>query len=308
MSYQLDYINRCAKEPAAFLEMGDAAYARNVSRAAERILEHLSISPIVLLAGPSGSGKTTTALKIEEELEKRGVQAHTISLDNYFLDVTPEHTPRTEDGEYDFESPLCLDMGMLDAHFTALSQGEEVVVPKFNFAERRRDRDRGVPLRLGKDEVAVFEGIHALGDGLTQPHPEAMKLYISTRSDIEDGEETVFWGSWMRLARRSLRDSKFRNTPPEETLAIWQNVRRGEGLYITPFRSRADIILDSTLPYEVCVMRTVLAPLLEEISQEKRGLFAKLLAEYERFDPIQPQLVAEDSLLREFLGGGSYHY
>ena len=146
MSYQLQEINRrIDQDVKGFLEECDAQYAQKVSQAADAILTNLPHSPIVLLSGPSGSGKTTTALKIEEELEKRGVLSHTISMDNYFKTLDPKTAPRTADGLVDFESPKCMDMDLLNSHFAKLSKGETIVVPKFEFARQMRNDHLGTP-------------------------------------------------------------------------------------------------------------------------------------------------------------------
>ena len=173
-----------------------------------------------------------------------------------------------------------------------------------------RNDNRGTPLRLGKNEIAIFEGIHALNDDIAGRHPEAIKLYISARSDVNEGSQLRFKGTWMRLTRRAVRDYNFRNTGVAETLAMWANVRRGEKLYISPYKNRADIIFDSSLPYEVSVMKHYARPLLEAVPPEnaRRSELLDLIAAFDYFEPIDPQLVAKDSLLREFIGGGSYHY
>ena len=311
MAYQLAEINRrAAADPAEFLAQCDREFQSKVSAAADKIVSRLSMSPIVLLSGPSGSGKTTTALKIEEELEKRGVNTHTISLDNYFKTLDRRTAPRTPEGDIDFESPLCLDMELLDDTFTRLSRGEEVIIPKFEFARQMRNDTRGTPLRLEKNEIAIFEGIHALNDQIAGRHAEATKLYISARSNILDGEALRFKGTWIRLTRRAVRDYNFRGTDVAETLAMWANVRRGEKLYISPFKEKADIIFDSALPYEVSVMRSYALPMLQAVPEEnqRRGELLELIAAFAAFAPIDPALVAKDSLLREFIGGGSYKY
>ena len=311
MAYQLQEINdRIRSDVTAFLEECDQNYRQRISLAADKIVANLERSPLVLLSGPSGSGKTTTALKIEEELERRGVHSRAIAMDNYFRTLNRETAPRTPEGDIDFESPRCLDMELLDRHFTALSRGEEVVVPKFEFARQMRNDNRGTPLRLGKNEIAIFEGIHALNDDIAGRHPEAIKLYISARSDVNEGAQLRFKGTWMRLTRRAVRDYKFRGTGVAETLAMWANVRRGEKLYISPYKNRADIIFDSSLPYEVPVMKNYAKPLLEAVPEEnaRRSELLDLIAAFDWFEPIDPALVGRDSLLREFIGGGSYHY
>ena len=311
MAYRLEEINaRLRADAPGFLAECDAAYESRVEHAAETIIARLKQSPIVLLSGPSGSGKTTTALKIEQALEKRGVNTHTVSMDNYFKTLNRKTAPRTPEGDIDFESPLCMDMDLLNDHFTRLSAGEEVLVPHFEFARQMRSDGRGTPLKLGKNEVAIFEGIHALNDDIAGRHPEATKLYISARSNVMEGEELRFKGTWMRLARRAVRDYNFRGTGVAETMDMWANVRRGEKLYISPFKNKADILLDSSLPYEVSVMKHYAMPLLRAVPEEnvRRTELLDLVNAFQWFEEVSPDLVAPDSLLREFIGGGSYHY
>jgi len=311
MAYQLHEINnRIKNDVSDFLAECDRAYAQRVSLAADKILSNLTRSPIVLLSGPSGSGKTTTALKIAEELRRRGVNSHAVAMDNYFKTLDRRTAPRTPEGDIDYESPLCMDMDLLDEHFTTLSAGGEILIPKFEFARQMRNNAAGVPLQLGKNEIAIFEGIHALNDDIAGRHPEATKLYISARSNVNEGAELRFKGTWMRLTRRTVRDYQFRGTDASQTLDMWANVRRGEKLYISPFKNRADIIFDSSLPYEVSVMRNFAPPILKSVPEdnERYEEIMDLMAAFEHFEPIDPTLVAGDSLLREFIGGGTYKY
>ena len=303
MAYQLREINkRVTQDPKIFMAECDSAYAARLEAAAERIAERMADSPIVLLSGPSGSGKTTTALKLEEALERRGINTHTVSLDNYFHAMSPKEAPRTPEGNIDYESPRCLDMELLDETFTRLS--------RFEFTRQMRNDARGVPLKLGKNELAIFEGIHALNDDIAGRHSEATKLYISARSNVLEGQELRFKGTWMRLTRRAVRDYNFRGTDITATLDMWANVRRGEKLYISPFKNRADIIIDSSQPYEVSVMKNYALPMLQAVPQENQRTaeLLDLIRAFDAFEPIDPTLVAKDSLLREFIGGGSYRY
>ena len=311
MAYQLQEINkRIQTDVAAFLAECDENYAQRVSLAADRILANLENSPIVLLSGPSGSGKTTTAMKIAEELQRRGVNSRAVAMDNYFVTMNPRTAPRTPEGTVDYESPLCLDMELLDQHFTALTRGDWVIVPKFEFARQMRNDSMGTPLKLEKNEIAIFEGIHALNDDIAGRHPEATKLYISARSNINEGSALRFKGTWMRLTRRAVRDYSFRGTEVATTLEMWANVRRGEKLYISPFKNKADIVFDSSLPYEVPVMKNYAVPILQSVPEdnERHDEMMDLVAAFEHFEAIDPALVAKDSLLREFIGGGSYKY
>ena len=227
MAYQLQEINRRIQTDVhEFLAECDDNYAQRVSLAADKILTNLERSPIVLLSGPSGSGKTTTAMKIAEELQRRGVNTHAVAMDNYFHTINPRTAPRTPEGDIDFESPLCLDMDLLDRHFTALANGEEIFIPKYEFARHMRNDSRATPLKLGKNEIVVFEGIHALNDDIAGRHPEATTLYISARSNILEGEALRFKGTWMRISRRAVRDYNFRGTDLVETLSMWYNKNR----------------------------------------------------------------------------------
>ena len=311
MSYQLQEINRrIDQDVKGFLEACDAQYANKVSQAADTILNNLSTSPIVLLSGPSGSGKTTTALKIEEELEKRGVLSHTISMDNYFKTLNPKTVPRTKDGSIDFESPLCMDMDLLNDHFAKLSRGETIIVPRFEFARQMRNDRLGEPLRLKKNEVAIFEGIHALNDECAGRNPDATCLYISARSNVLEGEDLRFKGTWMRLMRRTVRDYLFRGTAAQQTLAHWANIRRGEKLYISPFKDKANLQFDSSFAYEVPVLNNTATDLFNAMPADtpRYSELQSILPAFERFEDVSPDLLAKDSLLREFIGGGKYLY
>ncbi len=311
MAYDLHTINQAIRsDPKGFLEECDASYQAKIDAAAEQIIRNLPRSPLVLLSGPSGSGKTTTAMKIDDALEKRGVITQTISMDNYFITVSPEATPRTPEGSYDFESPLCMDMELLNAHFDALEAGRKIRIPHYDFCRQMRDTSRCTTLHLKENEVAVFEGIHALNDDIAGRHPEASKIYISARSNITDGDRLVFKGTWMRLTRRAVRDLNFRGSDISVTLAQWANVRRGEKLYISPFKHRANIVLDSSLPYEVSVMKNYALPLFEAVPAEnpRRRELLDMIEAFRELETVDPSLVHPDSLIREFIGGGSYHY
>ena len=251
MAYSLAQINAAVRsDPRGFVQESDAAYDKKIEAAARKIAANLGKSRIVLLSGPSGSGKTTTAKKIEAKLEEMGIRSHAVAMDNYFKTVDPETAPRNREGQIDYESPFCMDMDLLNRHFAALDRGEKILIPKFEFARQMRSDIKSQPLRLGRDEIAIFEGIHALNDIISGRNPQAAKVYISARSDIlgESGE-AVFKRTWLRLERRAVRDSKFRAWKADVTVKMWANVRRGEKLYISPFKDNAGIVFDSALPY-----------------------------------------------------------
>jgi len=311
LTYDLNSIDEALlKNPKDFVRHCDGVYWDKVVEAADLIEAHLPRSPIVLLSGPSGSGKTTTALKLERELKRRGIGSHAVSLDRYFQTVHPKTAPRTPEGDIDYESPKCLDMNLLDEHFTTLSEGKEILIPSFIFSRQIRSATKFTPLRLAKNEVAIFEGIHALNDNIAGRHPEAFKLYVSARSNIVDGDETVFKGTWMRLVRRVVRDNNFRGSDAAFTLGVWANVRRGEKLNISPFKDRANYQFDSSLPYEVSLMKQFATPLFAELPPDAERLaeLQDIVPAFQRFVDLNADLVPEDSLMREFIGGGNFHY
>ena len=310
MPYSLTRLNEAVRsDPGAFTRECDAAFAKKVENAASKIAEHRSESHVILLSGPSGSGKTTTALKIEEQLERMGIETHTISMDNYFNTIDPETAPRNREGAIDYESPFCLDIDLLNRHFAMLDRGETIHIPKYEFARQMRSDILSQPLRLGKDELAIFEGIHALNDVIIGKNPQAFKLYIAARSNVvdEDGS-VVFYHHWLRLCRRIVRDYKFRGSDAEFTLKLWPNVRRGEKLYISPYKENADLKFDSSLATEVCVMKPYVVPLLQELPRGQYPDADAILAAYDRIEALDESLIPADSLIREFIGGGSFSY
>ena len=305
MAYQLEEINRAVRQDKlGFMQACDAEYQKKVEQAADLICKNMKLSPVVLLSGPSGSGKTTTAHKITAELQRRGVGTHTISMDDYFVRRDPKTAPRTPQGDIDYESPEMMDLQLLSQHFAQLTRGEEILVPHFEFARQMRNDSKAVPLKLGKDEVAIFEGIHALNTKLTTGHPNATRLYISARSNVMDGEVLRFKGTWMRLTRRAVRDFNFRGTDIVGTLDMWANVRRGEKLYISPYKHTAHMLFDSSLPYEVSVMACYARPLMAAVPEEnqRRHELLELVRAFDWFETIEPGLVPKDSLLHEFIG------
>lgn len=312
MAYSLREINDAVKnDPKGFVEECDAAFNKKLENAAKRIAENRKKSRIVLLSGPSGSGKTTTAKKIEAKLEAMGIQSHAVALDNYFQTVDPETAPRNREGEIDYESPFCLDMDLLNRHFKMLDRGEKILIPKFEFARQMRSAVKSHPLKLGNDEIAIFEGIHALNDVITGKNPAAMKVYISARSNvIDESGNVVFKNTWLRLARRTVRDAKFRAWEPEVTIKMWASVRRGEKLYISPFKENANLQIDSSLPYEVSVVRAFAQPLFDKLhlspDMERYEEIAHLVHAYPLFDVLDESFIAPNSLIREFIGGGIY--
>ena len=310
MAYSLTELNNAVRsDPKGFAEACDADFAKKVEDAARKIADRRKESHIILLSGPSGSGKTTTAMKIEEQLEKMGIQTHTISMDNYFNTIDPETAPRNRDGDIDLESPFCLDVDLLNRHFAMLDRGETIHIPKYEFSRQMRSNIQSQPLKLGPDEMAIFEGIHALNDIIVGKNPHAFKLYIAARSNLVDDEENVvFQHPWLRLCRRIVRDYKFRGSDAAFTVKMWSNVRRGEKLYISPYKENADLMFDSSLAFEFAVLKPLGVPLLKDLPKSKHAVVSEVLHGFERIESMDEDCVASNSLAREFIGGSAYSY
>lgn len=311
MPYELSAINeRIASDPLGFVEECEAEYHDKVALAARMISEHVKTSQIVLLSGPSGSGKTTTAQKITEALALLGIKSRSVPLDHYFLPRAEAKLPLTPEGEPDFESPLCIDWPLLNSHFDELEEGREIVIPYFSFVMQARDHEREKPMHLEKDEIVIFEGIHALNSLITDSQPEAFRLYISARSDTFDKDELVFKGTWIRLVRRVIRDDLFRGADPMATISMWANVRRGEKSYISPFKNTANLMLDTSMPYEVAAMRDIATEIFSKAPNgaERYEELTWLLSSLRLYNDFDSTLIPADSVLREFIGGGVYEY
>ena len=188
-----------------------------------------------------------------------------------------------------------------------LDRGETIHIPKYEFARQMRSNIMSRPLHLGSDELAIFEGIHALNDIIVGKNPKAFKLYIAARSNLlDENGDVVFQHSWLRLCRRIVRDHQFRGSDAAFTLKMWPNVTRGEKLYISPYKENADLMFDSTLAFEFAVLKPVVTPLLEQ-ETEKYPVAGEILRAFDRIEAMDEAHVAPDSLAREFLGGSTYN-
>ncbi len=304
--YTLKYINHRAEcDAEAFVNDCEEHYHRQLHLVADQIAANCKRKPIVLINGPSSSGKTTTNDRLGRILELAGIHAHMISMDDYYRTSGTYDIPfDKENGVNDLESPECMDLDLLRDHLTRLVAGEEIMVPRFDFETRTSHRnDR--PVQLHKDEIVMIEGIHAFNPvimGDLEKH--ATSVYLSVASVLLTDHNIRVEPHMLRFLRRAMRDSLFRSSPVEYTLKQWNSVRRGERLYISPYRGQADLTVDTYLPYETNILMQYLSEKLqvEEKMLEQADL-APLSAILDKVSPIDYKpYMPEDSVLHEFIG------
>ena len=304
--YKTDSINQSVRLSAAqFISQAEEVYRRQIESVAKQLLKNRSIHPIILISGPSGSGKTTTALRIEQLLDQWGCETHTISMDNYFLPYRFGQLPLDEKGNIDLESPKRLDASLLQDHLSRLLNYEPVEVPIFDFTSQTRSGS--IPLHRKKDELIILEGIHALNPDVTgQTEEIATGIYVSVRTRAENHAGTLLHPSKIRLTRRLIRNKLFRGRDFDDTLANFRSVSRGENLFIMPYKNRANYDIDTFFPCELSIYRPFLLPELERASNDSVE-FAQIRSFLQAVEPIDAELVPKDSLLREFIGGGTFN-
>ena len=286
--------------------LSEALHEKKISQIADKIAKKKDVK-MILIAGPSSSGKTTFAQRLGIQLRLNGIKPVTISVDNYF--VERKDNPKNEKGEYDFECLEAIDRDLLNKHLLALLDGKEIEMPEFDFREGTK-KYNGKKLKLAKDEVLVIEGIHCLNDKLTEkiPHDQKYKVYISALTVLNMDSFNRISTTDTRLIRRIVRDNKFRGYTAKQTIATWNNVNKGEQNNIYPFQEGADSIFNTSLIYELGVLKNEIMPLLEEITKEEPEYAeARRLMEILRyFQTIPENMVPSNSLLKEFLGGGDF--
>lgn len=306
----LTKLNKAIREGKAkdIVMLDEALHEKKISRIADSIAEKKDVK-MVLIAGPSSSGKTTFAQRLGLQLQLNGLKPVTISVDNYF--VEREQTPLDSDGKYDFEAIEAVDMKLLNEHIERLLNGEEVEMPTFNFTTGSKEY-KGNKVKLGKDDIIVMEGIHCLNDRLTAqiPRNKKFKVYISALTVLNIDEFNRISTTDSRLIRRIVRDSNFRSYSAIHTLKMWDSVNRGELKNIFPFQEEADAMFNTSLIYEICVLKKYALPQLEEIDNRSIEFSeAKRIREFLKyFEDIPDKLVPTNSLLREFIGGGDFKY
>lgn len=258
---------------------------------------------MTMLSGPSSSGKTTTAHLLCDRLRTDGADVHVVSLDDFYRGRGL--APQLPDGSYDYESPEALDLEQLQLCMQQLIRDGETLLPRFSF-EIGAPLSEKTPLKISSHSIVIFEGIHSLQPtiGKHLPQENLTRLFINTLSPIYDGGGKLLARRDIRLTRRLLRDERFRSSGPENTLHMWQQVTRGESMYLFPYVKDVDAVVDTTHAYEPCMLAHELLPRLESVSENSpyRDEANRLAEKLRVFAEIPTTLLPERSLLREFLG------
>lgn len=290
------------------INISEALQEKKIAKIAEEIANRKGVK-LVLLAGPSSSGKTTSCKRLSIQLAVNGLKPLQISLDDYFVDR--EKTPKDASGEYDYESIYALDLDLINEQFNALFRGEEVELPKYDF-QSGKSKKSGNRLKMTDNNVLVVEGIHALNPELTAhiPQEQIFRVYASALTTILLDNHNYIPTTDNRLLRRIIRDNKYRGVSAQETIHRWPSVRAGENKWIFPFQENADAMLNTAMLYELAVIKMQAEPLLQQVPEncEEYAEAYRLLKFLKYFKGIPYNNLPPTSLLREFLGGSSFHY
>lgn len=262
---------------------------------------------LIMIAGPSSSGKTTFSHRLSIQLMAHGLKPHPIAVDNYFVERVD--TPKDENGQYNFECLEAMDIELFNQQMSALLRGEKVFMPTFNFITGMKEY-KGNSLKLGPEDVLVIEGIHCLNDALSYslPAENKFKIYVSALTQMNIDEHNRIPTTDGRLIRRMVRDARTRGASAQKTISMWPSVRRGEDENIFPYQESADVVFNSTLIYELAVLKQYAEPLLFGIRPEDpEYLEAKRLLKFlNYFQGIDSNLIPGNSILREFIGGSFF--
>ena len=290
------------------INVSEALQEKKISSIAEQIAKHKEVK-VVLISGPSSSGKTTFSKRLSVQLAACGLKPYPISMDDYFVDR--EKTPKGPDGEYDFESVYALNIPLLSHDLENLIAGNEVELPRYNFHTGKSEKS-GVHLKVDNNMILVIEGIHALNPELTKQINEKNKfrVYVSALTSILLDDHNYIPTTDNRLLRRIVRDYKYRGYSAQETIRRWPSVRAGEEKWIFPYQENADVMFNSALLFELAALKNQALPLLQQVGEnEEEHSEAHRLAKFLSYiKPIPIEGLPPTSLLREFLGGSTFHY
>ncbi|MDE6622798.1 MAG: nucleoside kinase [Alistipes sp.] len=300
-----------AGDAGSMIKVAEAFHERKFARVADSIFEanRARGTRMVLISGPSSSGKTTSAKRLALQLGVLGLNPVLISLDDYF--VEREKTPLDENGDYDYEALEAIDLELFNDHLQRLMRGESVDIPRYDFITGRRMK-HDAPLTLDERSILIIEGIHGLNPRLTPSIPDAQKfrIYISCFTSVAMDNLSRIATTDNRLLRRLVRDYTQRGSDAQATLSRWPSVRRGEERHIFPYQENADVMLNSSLFYEISVLRPYAEKMLREVPDTvpEYAEARRMLKFLDNFIPIAPDEIPPTSILREFIGGSSFRY
>lgn len=285
----------------------EALQEKKIAEIASAIVEAKN-KKFIMIAGPSSSGKTTFARRLSIQLRAQGLIPHPISVDDYFVDR--EHTPRDENGDYNFEALECIDLEKFNQDMNDLLDGKTVELPRFNFKTGKREY-KGDMVSVGKNDILVIEGIHCLNDRMSEhlPKENKFKIYISALTQLNVDEHNRIPTTDGRLLRRLVRDARTRGSSARETIRMWPSVRRGEEANIFPYQEEADVMFNSSMIYELAVLKQYAEPILFSVPRDSREyLEAKRLLKFlDYFLGVDSSQVPGNSLIREFIGGSCFN-
>lgn len=297
---------------AHIISIAEALHSRKYAHIADMIYQRRERVKLVLIAGPSSSGKTTTSKRIALELKLLGLNPKVIAMDDYF--VNRELTPRDENGDYDYESVYAMNLELLNSHLTQLFEGKEVTLPKFDFAAGASTLT-GPTLKMTDGDILLMEGIHALNPTLTEKIDDSLKfkVYASALTPLAIDENNYISTTDNRELRRMVRDNNFRGASAEDTIMRWPSVVNGENKNIFPYQENADIMFNSSLIYELPMLKYFAEPLLRRISPTSPAYaeslrllnFLRLVVELK---PSELTAIPPTSVMREFIGGSVFTY
>ncbi len=295
--------------PEDFVLTAEKVFHNDIRQIADRIMNNPGKHHIIFLSGPSSSGKTTSGKKLLEEFERKGCHTILVSMDDFYLGA--ENIKLLPNGKPDFESVEALDIPLMLSCVNKIAKTGECDIPIYDFKQSRRS-GRTRHLKLENDSVIIIEGIHALNpvfDGAV-PGEYLSKIYVSVKQGIKDNEKYILTPREVRLVRRIMRDNSFRKTDPEKMIGMWNEVVEGEMKYIRPYRYSSDFTINTIHIYEPCVMKDKVIKLLSQIGSGSPAFETAehLIRSLERFESIDSSIVPKNSLIREFIGGGSYQY